>query len=46
MQGAPGEWARTLRLPSAMSRSRLQSAQKALVMEVTKDTLPWNPGMR
>jgi hypothetical protein len=30
----------TLRLPSAMRRSRLQSPQKALVMLVTKLTLP------
>ena len=34
----------TLRLPSAISRRRLQSAQKALVMEVMKDTLPLKPG--
>ena len=27
-----------------MSRRRLQSAQKALVMEVIKETLPLNPG--
>ena len=36
----------TLRLPSAMMRRRLQSAQKALVMEVMKDTLPLKPGTR
>ena len=36
----------TLRLPSAMRRRRLQSAQKALVMEVMKDTLPRKPGTR
>lgn len=34
----------TFKLPSAMSRRRLQSLQKALVMEVTKETLPLNPG--
>ncbi len=36
----------TLRLPSAMRRRRLQSPQKALVMEVTKDTVPRKPGTR
>ena len=36
----------TLRLPSAIRRRRLQSAQKALVMEVMKDTLPRKPGTR
>ena len=34
----------TLRLPSAISRRRLQSEQKALVMDVMKLTLPWKPG--
>ena len=34
----------TFKLPSAMSRRRLQSLQKALVMEVIKDTLPLKPG--
>lgn len=36
----------TLRLPSAMSRRRLQSPQNACVMDVTKDTLPRWPRTR
>lgn len=32
------------RFPSAISLRRLQSPQKALVMEVMKDTLPLKPG--
>lgn len=36
---------RAFRLPSAMSRNRLQSPQNALVIDVMKDTLPQNPGI-
>jgi len=43
---ARGRGRRALRLPSAMRRRRLQSPQKACVMDVTNDTLPRWPRTR